>query len=199
MTPGGPLGCLTSFSGTCTAANVSQPSNAGPRLPTPPFGLESAQGYLLLLAITSAIYLVMVFAIRLFLRLKVNGPFGKDDWACAISTLCGLVYSVVVVAQVFLGLGSIFRHLSPAEQNTMAIIGWANSICLTFAGYFSKVSACFLLARITRTREHLAVAYGLLAAMTMWMLQAQIYTVVQCKFPRPWDTSPQNICYDRVS
>lgn len=163
------------------------------------FHLESGPAYLLLLSITSAAYLIMVFAIRLFLRLKVNGPFGKDDWACAISTFFGLVYAIVIVVQVFLGLGSALRHHSPAEANTMAIVGWANSICLTFAGYFSKISACFLLARITKTREHLAVAYGLMAAMTMWMLQAQIYAILQCKYPHPWDVSPQNICYDRVS
>lgn len=164
----------------------------------PIFHLEPGPSYLLLLAITSAFYLLLVFAIRLFLRLKVNGPFGKDDWACALSTFFGLVYSIVVVVQVFLGFGSALRHLSPAEKNTMAIIGWVNGICLTFAGYFSKISECFMLARMTKTREHLAVAYGLMAAMTMWMLQAQISTVFQCKYPRPWDTSPHNVCYDRV-
>jgi hypothetical protein len=165
----------------------------------PFFGLESGPAYLLLLAISSAVYLLMVFAIRLFLRLKVNGPFGKDDWTCAISTIMGLVYSVIVVVQVFLGLGSSLHTLSPTEANTVAILGWANGFCLTFAGYFSKMSACFMLARITKTREHLAVAYGLTAAMTMWMLQAQIYAILQCKYPHPWDTSPKNTCYDRVS
>jgi len=164
----------------------------------PIFHLESGPAYLLLLAITSAVYLILVFTIRLFLRLKVNGPFGKDDWACAFSTLCGLVYSVVVVVQVFLGFGSVSRRLSPAEADTMAIVGWANGFCLTFAGYFSKMSACFMLARMTKTREHLAVAYGLMAAMTMWMLQAQISAVFQCKYPHPWDISPHNVCYDRV-
>ena len=144
-----------------------------------PFNLELGPSYLTVLAITSAIYLIMVFGIRLFLRLKVNGPFGKDDWACAISTAFGLVYSIVVIVQVFLGLGSKFRELSPAEANTIAIIGWANGMCLTFAGYFSKVSACYLLARITKTKKHLVVAYVLLAAMTLWVIQAQFYTIFQ--------------------
>jgi len=145
----------------------------------PPFDLELGPAYLIVLAITSAIYLIMVFGIRLFLRLKINGPFGKDDWACAMSTAFGLVYSVVVIVQVFLGLGSKFRKLSAAEASTVAIIGWANGMCLTFAGYFSKVSACFLLARITKTKKHLVVAYVLLAAMTLWVIQAQFYTIFQ--------------------
>lgn len=147
----------------------------------------------MVLAITSAIYLIMVFAIRLFMRLKINGPFGRDDWACAISTVLGVVYSVIVIVQVLLGFGSRARKLSPPEANRMAIIAWANGFCLTFAGFFSKISACFLLARITETREHLAVAYGLVAAMVMWMLQAQVYAVFQCKYPHPWDTSPKSI------
>jgi hypothetical protein len=200
MAPGGSIDCLTSFDATCMPGNVSSNSTStAKRLTMPLSGLESGPAYLLLLAISSAIYLLMVFAIRLFLRLKINGPFGKDDWTCAISTFFGLVYSVIVVVQVFLGLGSILQTLSPAEANTMAILGWANGFCLTLAGYFSKMSACFMLARITKTREHLAVAYALMAAMTMWMLQAQIYAIFQCKHPRPWDTSPKNTCYDQVS
>ena len=198
MAPGGPLNCVTNFNETCTPANAPEHLSDRHHLKMPIFHLEPGPAYLLLLALTSAFYLLLVFAIRLFLRLKVNGPFGKDDWACALSTFFGLVYSIVVVVQVFLGFGSALRHLSPAEKNTMAIIGWVNGICLTFAGYFSKMSACFMLARMTKTREHLAVAYGLMAAMTMWMLQAQISTVFQCKYPRPWDTSPHNVCYDRV-
>lgn len=198
MAPGGPLNCVTNFSGACTPASAPETLSDRHHVKMPIFHLEPGPSYLLLLAITSAFYLLLVFAIRLFLRLKVNGPFGKDDWACALSTFFGLVYSIVVVVQVFLGFGSTLRHLSPAETDTMAIIGWANGICLTFAGYFSKMSACFMLARMTKTREHLAVAYGLMAAMTMWMLQAQISTVLQCRYPRPWDTSPHNVCYDRV-
>lgn len=165
----------------------------------PTFDLELGPAYLMLLAITSAIYILMVFAIRLFMRLKINGPFGKDDWACAVSTTFGVVYSIIVVVQIMLGFGFKFRKLSPPEANRMAILGWANGFCLTFAGFFSKISACFLLARITKTREHLAVAYALMVAMIMWMLQAQVYAVFQCKYPHPWDTSPKNTCYDRVS
>lgn len=195
----GPVDCLTSFTATCTSANASVAAADSHRPIMPVLNLEPGPAYLLLLAITSFVYLLMVFAMRLFLRLRVNGPFGNDDWACALSTLCGLIYSIVLVVQTFRGLGSATRILSPAEANNMAIISWANSICLTLAGYFSKMSACFLLARITKTREHLAVAYGLMAAMTMWVLQAQIYALLQCKYPRPWDISSNNVCYDRVS
>ena len=75
--------------------------------------------------------------------------------------------------------GFQFRELSPAEANTIAIIGWANGMCLTFAGCFSKVSACYLLARITKTKKHLVVAYVLLAAKALWVIQAQFYTIFQ--------------------
>lgn len=200
---GGPAHCLTSFTSQCSPQRSSftplgnEISHTSRLMPA--FGLETGPAYLIVLAVTSDIYLILVFAIRLFLRLKVNGPFGKDDWACAISTVFGLVYSVIVVAQVFLGLGFRLRHLSPAETNNLAIIGWVNGLLLTFAGYFSKISACFLLARITRTREHLAVAYALMVAMTMWLIQAQVSAVFQCSYPHPWDTSPRNHCHNRVS
>lgn len=165
----------------------------------PAFDLELGPAYLVTVAITSAIYLVLVFAIRLFLRLKVNGPFGKDDWACLISTLCGFSYSIIVVVQVYMGLGLRHRDLPTARSDTLKIVNWFNGFLITWAGFFSKISACFLLARITKTREHLAVAYGLMAAMIMWMLQAQISTLFQCSYPHPWDYSPKNTCHDRVS
>jgi hypothetical protein len=175
---GGLSECSPDYDASCVRAN---PSSLPP--PTqhlmPPFDLELGPAYLTVLAVTSAIYLIMVFGIRLFLRLKVNGPFGKDDWACAVSTVFGLVYSVVVIVQVFLGLGSRFCRLSQAEADTIAIMGWVNAMCLTFAGYFSKVSACYLLARITKTKKHLVVAYVLLGAMTLWVIQAQFYTIFQ--------------------
>jgi hypothetical protein len=174
---GAPTECAPDFDASCVRVNTSPPPLTQHLMP--PFNLELGPSYLTVLAITSAIYLIMVFGIRLFLRLKVNGPFGKDDWACAISTAFGLIYSVVVIVQVFLDLGSKFRKPSPAETNTIAIIGWANGMCLTFAGYFSKVSACYLLARITKTKKHLVVAYVLLATMTLWMIQAQFYTIFQ--------------------
>ena len=147
-------------------------------MPTP-FNLEPGPAYLTLLALTSALYLLMVFSIRLFLRLKVNGPFSKDDWACAASTAFGLVYSIVVIVQVSLGLGSRDRELSLREADVVAMVGWVNGMFLTFAGFFSKVSGCFLLARITKTRRHLVVAWVLLGAMVLWVVQAQVYTVFQ--------------------
>lgn len=192
------VACLASFDTFCLST-ISFPLSARSHHLMPAFDLELGPAYLMLLAITSAIYILMVFAIRLFMRLKINGPFGKDDWACAVSTTFGVVYSIIVVVQIMLGFGFKYRKLSPPEANRMAILGWANGFCLTFAGFFSKISACFLLARITKTREHLAVAYALMVAMIMWMLQAQVYAVLQCKYPHPWDTSPKNTCYDRVS
>lgn len=191
--------CPVTFSGSpCAPSPTSDAPHAPNNSFMPAFDLELGPAYLVTLAITSAIYLVLVFSIRLFLRLKVNGPFGRDDWACLASTLCGLVYSVIVVVQVFMGLGFRQRQLSATRMEALKIIGWINAFFLTMAGFFSKISACYLLARITRTREHLAVAYGLMAAMVMWMLQAQISTLVQCDYPRPWDTSPRKTCHDRV-
>jgi hypothetical protein len=116
MAPGGPFDCVTNFSGTCTPDHAFETPGDIHLLAMPIFHLELGPAYLLLLAITSAIYLLMVFGIRLFLRLKVNGPFGKDDWACALSTSFGLVYSVVVVVQVFLGFGATLRHFSPPRR-----------------------------------------------------------------------------------
>jgi len=162
------------------------------------FGLDAGQGSIILCAVTGSIWVLLVFLIRLFLRLKVNGPFGRDDWACGASTLAGILYSFLAIAQVGLGFAGP-HHLTPHRQNTILIIGWVAQFPFIFASGMSKVSACFLVARMTETKEHLAVIYGVLSSVVMWLTAGCILIVVQCEMPTPWVLDPANTCINRVS
>ena len=65
---------------------------------TPPLVVSS-------IAIVGIIWVVMVLGIRLYLRYKLNGPIGNDDYAAILATSLGIAQSAVVLAGVNSGLG----------------------------------------------------------------------------------------------
>ena len=65
---------------------------------TPPLIVSS-------IAIVGIIWVVMVLGIRLYLRYKLNGPIGNDDYAAILATTLGIAQSAVVLAGVHSGLG----------------------------------------------------------------------------------------------
>lgn len=65
---------------------------------TPPLVVSS-------IAIVGIIWVVMVLGIRLYLRYKLNGPIGNDDYAAILATSLGIAQSAVVLAGVHSGLG----------------------------------------------------------------------------------------------
>lgn len=58
------------------------------------------------IAIVGIIWVVMVLGIRLYLRYKLNGPIGNDDYAAILATTLGIAQSAVVLAGVHSGLGN---------------------------------------------------------------------------------------------
>lgn len=164
----------------------------------PAFDLEPGQAWIVITAIISISWSLKVFAIRTYTRLKVNGPFGHDDTMCAICTAAGVIYSIIVMIQVAYGFGSLEKHPTSYERNLIAVLGWTNSFLMTCGSGFSKLSACFFIARITKAKEHLAIAYALVGACTIWTAQALLFNAFHCSLPRPWIGPPQNTCIDRV-
>jgi hypothetical protein len=65
---------------------------------TPPLVVKSV-------AIVGIIWVVIVLGIRLYLRYKLNGPIGNDDYAAILATTLGIAQSAVVLAGVNSGLG----------------------------------------------------------------------------------------------
>jgi hypothetical protein len=56
-------------------------------------------------AIVGIIWVLMVLGIRLYLRCKLNGPIGKDDYAAILATTLGIAQSALVLTSVNSGLG----------------------------------------------------------------------------------------------
>ncbi|KAI9732397.1 MAG: Ubiquinone biosynthesis protein coq9, mitochondrial [Cirrosporium novae-zelandiae] len=57
-------------------------------------------GFLVVAAWLTMTYSVLFFGIRLYLRTKVNGPFGRDDIWLTVGTVLGIVHSGMILGSV---------------------------------------------------------------------------------------------------
>lgn len=57
-------------------------------------------------ALTAITWVLMVLGIRLYLRIKLNGPVSNDDYAAIIATVLGIAQSSFVLVGVRSGLGT---------------------------------------------------------------------------------------------
>ncbi|RMZ06212.1 hypothetical protein D0860_05630 [Hortaea werneckii] len=154
----------------------------------PAFDLSYPGAYIVVVTVTAVIWSLLVLGIRLFLRLKVNGPLSWDDGCCIAATILACIQSVLTLLQLRYGLG---RSAGTQPQTT---INWS-SFLLWLSGYFyymaqalSMLSVCFLLARIVRHRKMAWGCYGIAVATVAWALAGMATTAFECELPRPWET-----------
>lgn len=65
------------------------PTAGGPHLVVSPGDREA---YVVLTAASCLTWTLLVFIVRLYLRLRLNGPFGQDDTAASIATASLVCY-----------------------------------------------------------------------------------------------------------
>ena len=182
---------------------------------TPPLVVSS-------IAIVGIIWVVMVLGIRLYLRYKLNGPIGNDDYAAILATSLGIAQSAVVLAGVNSGLGHRGRidDGENDDQTTAKVsklpsfprnksrkvltilveqIGYAATLLYLSATYVSRASSCLLYIRLTSTRSHLMAAFAGLAMSLVGGLICLLAIAFQCSLPTPWSVPDGQHCIDMVS
>lgn len=157
---------------------------------TPPLVVSS-------IAIVGIIWVVMVLGIRLYLRYKLNGPIGNDDYAAILATSLGIAQSAVVLAGVNSGLG----HRATIEEEgshdqTTAKIGYAATLLYLSATYVSRASSCLLYIRLTSTRSHLMAAFTGLGMSAVGGMICLLAIAFQCSLPTPWSVPDGQHCID---
>ncbi|CAK4030437.1 MFS transporter [Lecanosticta acicola] len=83
------------------------------------FNFDAGQAFIFISNLTGVVWSILVFFIRLFLRVKVNGPFGWDDAACTVATASGVFYAVFTFMAILHGLGRDDTHLSHGNLDQM--------------------------------------------------------------------------------
>ncbi|KAF2164777.1 hypothetical protein M409DRAFT_24682 [Zasmidium cellare ATCC 36951] len=161
------------------------------------FDLAAGSQYIAIVSTTAIIWSILVFLVRAFLRMKVNGPFGWDDGACAAATIFGTSFSTIALVDVSYGLGEDIEHVANFHRNTFFLLLWCQSMLYMFASCFAQVSVAFLICRIAKVRMHLVLAYGLAIASGLCCLISTFLVVFACRFPTPWILSSTTCTINR--
>lgn len=165
----------------------------------PAFNLPLPAAYVVITATTATIWSLLAWFIRLFIRLKIHGPFGWDDWHCTIATLFAVVQSSLTTAQTGLGLGRHVDSFAPSVSDRQHLLGWVGSFFYLTALTFSMLSVCFLIARVTKRTSQVHIAYTIAGLTGLWGLVSIFILGFQCRLPNPWITRPHTRCIPLVS
>ena len=160
------------------------------------FGLPQGTAYIVITAVTGTIYTLLVWCIRLFIRLKINKPFAWDDIHCAIATAFTVLHACLTLSQTDYGLGHPTYLVSAHATSTRRVLGWIGVLCFLQASCFSMLSITFLILRVTKQTSHARPAHLLALATALWDLTATTIILFQCRLPQPWKTRPHSRCID---
>ncbi|KAK5701539.1 hypothetical protein LTR97_004354 [Elasticomyces elasticus] len=161
----------------------------------PLFGLTEPASYIVIVGSTAIIWSLMTLAIRVFLRTKINGPFGWDDFACCVATFLAVLYSTICLTQIGFGLGRHSEDVSASMIRTSRILGWVNSMIYNCGLSCSTLSMCFLIARVCEVQKRkVRFVYGVAFATSLFGLATMLATALQCRLPEPWNTTRPRHC-----
>lgn len=151
-----------------------------------PFDLARGTQYIVIVALNAIVWTILVFLMRVFLRKKVNGPFGWDDGACAVATFFGIAFSALTLLNASYGLGEDMASVEDFQPNNFRLIMWTQTMLYMFATCFAQVSVALLICRIARVRTQLIISYGLATIGGICCIVSVLLVAFGCKFPRPW-------------
>ena len=165
----------------------------------PAFNLPMAASYVVIAAMVGMIWSIMFWHIRLFIRLKINGPFGWDDIHCTIATVFGIINSCITITETHYGLGQSIRKVPPSDAYHLQLLSWVASLLYILALCFAMLSVCCLIIRIIQHTQHVWLARGIAIVTAMWTVISFFLLAFMCEPPRPWITRPLSRCIDIVS
>ena len=165
----------------------------------PAFHLPLAAAYVVITATTATIWSILTWHIRLFIRLKIHGPFGWDDIHCTTATIFAILQSSLTVAQTSFGLGEHNNKVTPAGRERQEKLAWVGTFFYLLALGFSMLSVCLLIVRVTKRTQQVKIAYSIAILTLIWTVASCFVVGFQCRLPTPWVTRPLTRCINLVS
>ncbi|WPH04555.1 Hypothetical protein R9X50_00744700 [Acrodontium crateriforme] len=155
-------------------------------LKMPSSTLARPSAYIIITSSTALTWSILVLLIRIFLRVKVNGPFGLDDISCAAATVFSLIAAILAIIQAHLGLGGAIESSSSAGHEIL-LLGYISTFSYLIGIHLSQLSMCFLLARITKAGRQVWISYGIGCVSAVLAGVFVFLMAFRCRLPRPWE------------
>ncbi|KJZ71924.1 hypothetical protein HIM_08680 [Hirsutella minnesotensis 3608] len=150
--------------------------------------------YIVIAAVIGVTWSVLVLAIRLYIRFRLNGPYGIDDAAATFATVVAVCQTSVALAAVHNGLGRRTELLTDQSHEAALKLNYAANLLYLLAIGSSKCSMSLLMSRLTRYTHSRVASHVITALAAGWTFAAMILIGLQCTAPNHWDTSDLSKC-----
>ncbi|KAF5856873.1 hypothetical protein ETB97_006626 [Aspergillus alliaceus] len=155
---------------------------------------DDHSAFIIIAALVGLSWSIFIIGIRVYLRWKLNPPFGFDDAFAVFGTIIGTVQTAVTLDAVRSGIGKKEALLTDdrVESGLKSIyIAW---LLYPVVVCSSKISISLLIARLTRTKLHLKASHLLTGFIVLWGVISLFLIAFQCKLPMPWDIGAMDHC-----
>lgn len=129
------------------------------------------------------VWTILVFSIRIFIRLSIVPPFGQDDATASLGLIVAVGQATATLVSVHYGLGQRESHLINSQLDGFLQSSYAAAILYIIAIAASKCSTSLLIARLTRTKHHLIASHSITAFIALWALASVLVIAIP-----PWDS-----------
>ncbi|KND88390.1 hypothetical protein TOPH_07024 [Tolypocladium ophioglossoides CBS 100239] len=150
--------------------------------------------YIVITAFLGVTWTTLVLAIRLYIRFRLNGPFGLDDAAASFATVVGIGQTALTLVAVRNGMGKREDLLESDSIDAVMKDNYVANFLYIVAICSSKCSMSLLIARLTRQTQHLVATHGISGLATTWGIAALFIVGFQCSPPQPWNTADHSLC-----
>ncbi|KAF2771481.1 hypothetical protein EJ03DRAFT_349494 [Teratosphaeria nubilosa] len=163
----------------------------------PAFDLSLECASIVIVTTTAVTWSLLTLAMRYFIRLKINGPLGCDDYACSVATVFAVAHSIVTLCEIAFGFGN--RKTDGSSLFSEQVGPYVTNMLYTIAITFSSLSISYLIARVvSKVRHKKVLAYLIIGATACWGLAGVITWAFQCRLPHPWNIDRPRHCISLV-
>ncbi|OAA69825.1 hypothetical protein ISF_03095 [Cordyceps fumosorosea ARSEF 2679] len=159
-------------------------------------GPDDHRAYIVITAVVGLTWSVLVLAIRLFIRLRLTGPFGSDDAAASLATFIAACQTATTLYSVREGVGVRYNDAYRDSMDAGLKAYYASTILYIMALCPAKASMSLLISRVSRQAadKHLLATRIVTAIILAWGLASIFIVAFQCGSARPWDLSAPGHC-----
>ncbi|KAK8142618.1 hypothetical protein G3M48_008510 [Beauveria asiatica] len=161
-----------------------------------PAGPDDHRAYIVIVAIVGLIWSVLVLCIRVFIRVRLTGPFGSDDAAASLATFIGVCQTATVLYAVRQGVGVRNNDAYRDSIDSALKAYYASTIMYIMAICPAKASMSLLITRVSRQAadKHLLGTRIVTGIIFAWGLASVFIVALQCGSTRPWDLTAAGHC-----
>lgn len=167
-------------------ASMSDPYPPGVSAPPLVITDTDKRGVIVVVTIVTLAFLLVAFLTRIWVRLRVSGPWSYDDTTLTVATIIGIGQSVAVFAEVHEGFGLTKSSLSDGDIASVGQADYASTLLYLVALGLSKCSVIALIMRLTSNRQHLVVLYINIGAAVVWALSSFLLITIACSPAQPF-------------